>query len=1618
MKQPGVCVTGGCDLAGPRGQGGFRPGEDVAQDSAPGSEARFTKAADAGGTDRDVLMGYQIFLGRDPENSFVISDAKTSPVRGFVRGLVASGEFQSAVATPLQRGQRLPHDRVGPAPAPEHIAWIAEMIALDEATVRALAGSADWNAFWRILATVPGMKLSPRAPDQSAHGNVAAHAADEGFVLVNIDQPKPGEKLHPGSSVSGAGWAIAPADIVEVAIYLDELLLAHGRYGLPRPDVARNFPHYRHVDHCGFSFSAQVPNDAILTATSQLAVVVRTEKGDIGRRALRIEPPARATTAPWPIRVAVEEARVDGEGLVRVRGWAVAHAGIARIGIFLGEQPLGEADFGLQRPDVAGTHPEYADAARSGFAFAGSLRGHPPGAASLRVQVIDRSGQQRPVIVPVKVPPAPEAQAPQAAPQAAPEPPAAATPDLRFECDTATLTASAGIEVAGWALASAGLHDITISLAGRDLGAASLGVSRSDIARRFPDEPDAARAGFTFAAQAGAGPFQAGDLLTVTARTKAGATVPLQIPLAAPQAAAQANAGAVRLEIDTPKLADGRALGRIRGALTITGWAVAPHGIEGVSVLCDGELLGDAYVGRRREDIARAFPEHVDSLRAGFALALGPGAVPEGPHQLAVIATSRDGATTQCAFSVTISADTDLPGALPRHRMPRAEFRFTEAVLAAHRCRPDFSIVVPLPPTGDGATLARPLARALGRTLASLGRQAYTAYQLVIVAPDPTTQGVAATALGAAALPGHVTTAASAPRAMPPGSKARPALFMTLLPGDELGCDALLELAAAYATDRTRGFIYADDRRPDLARQRAEPFYKPDFAPDLLLAIDYIGRAWCADAALMKRAGVTLADLASRIPYDNVLRLTEAATNVHHINRVLAGLAATTDVADALPALAAAAARRRIKATPEAGRVPGTWRLRRKVAAPGLVSVIIPTAGHLHADGDALIRRAIASLRATTAKGALEIIVLDNSPRTEKALKAWLRKAADRVIPIADAFNWSRFNNIGAAAATGATLLFLNDDIEARETGWLDALLEHAQRKDVGVVGARLLYPDGKVQHGGQYLADMHARHAFRFAEADDPGPFGLATVAREMSSVTGACQMVRARVFKQLGGFDEAHDVVNNDLDFCLRVQRAGLAVIYTPHLAMMHHELASRAGIEDRHDVARFTRDWRLAMLRGDPYHSRHLMAEEDQIEPRAEPVLPVYAGPAGPAARDIRRILAVKLDHIGDFLTALPALRELKRQFPAAALTLLAPPATVTLAQNLPESSGMAGVIDEVIDFTFFHARSGEGRRSLADDEFAALGARLTEEHFDLAIDLRLHPDTRRVLQHTGAGLLAGYDHDGKFPWLDVALAWEGDRRLENKHAHISERLLALVAATAAACRELPPVELGPPTDPRTVPALGRLGDAFLSRPLVCVHPGVGNPVRQWAAASFAALIDLLVAEAGMHVVLVGGGDELAVAQDVMARVTAKDAVTSLVGSVKLADLAPVMQACALFVGNNSGPKHIAAAAGVPTVGIHSGVVDAQEWAPLGGAAVALQRRMVCGPCYIEFASDCPRALACLTGIRPRDVLAQCRRALALRPMGKRPGAPPLDPVVPSTHSRDKDKSLEPASLVRVK
>jgi ADP-heptose:LPS heptosyltransferase len=345
------------------------------------------------------------------------------------------------------------------------------------------------------------------------------------------------------------------------------------------------------------------------------------------------------------------------------------------------------------------------------------------------------------------------------------------------------------------------------------------------------------------------------------------------------------------------------------------------------------------------------------------------------------------------------------------------------------------------------------------------------------------------------------------------------------------------------------------------------------------------------------------------------------------------------------------------------------------------------------------------------------------------------------------------------------------------------------------------------------------------------------------------------------------------------------------------------------------------------------------------------------------EIKHILVVKLDHIGDFITALPPIRRLKQLLPDARITVLAGPASRAFI-------ALESCIDEFIPFAFFHARSQLGERELTKEDYATLAAQLRPYGFDLAVDLRKHVSTRDVLKHTGARFLAGFDYLGQFPFLDIALDWDGDRTLQRKRSHIVDDLLRLVneiGHVTEADRVI--MRPGPAALPLT--ELSIAIQALFEKPVVAVHPGAGNVTKQWPEEHFAALIDMLIEKNDVNIMLVGGSEDVEVADGLMKSVLHPESVASMAGRTSLTDLPRLLKNCVLFIGNDSGPKHIAAAVGIPTVGIHSGVVDPVEWGPIGPNAVALRRNMTCSPCYLANAEDCPRALACLRFFEPNMV-----------------------------------------------
>lgn len=420
-----------------------------------------------------------------------------------------------------------------------------------------------------------------------------------------------------------------------------------------------------------------------------------------------------------------------------------------------------------------------------------------------------------------------------------------------------------------------------------------------------------------------------------------------------------------------------------------------------------------------------------------------------------------------------------------------------------------------------------------------------------------------------------------------------------LAPDCELAPDALLHVIDAVSNNPDGGVFYSDEDTIADNGRRANPFFKPQWSPDLLLAEDYISGFIVVRRTLLEQIG----ECRDSSDYDLVLRLTERCEKIVHIARVLYHRRDhPRPVGDetAKRALERHLSRTHVAATVEPGIRPGTWRVRYAIPEGLRVGIIIPSGGSVSA-----LRSNLETLVELTTYPHYEIVVVDNSThdRVAKFLKQWT--AHGRTARYVDwrrrPFNYSAINNEGARHSDSPVLLFLNDDTRVIDPGWLTAMLELAARPEVGAAGAKLLYPDGRIQHAGVNMGIFdQCGHAFRGLNAAAPHYFNFPDVIRNVSAVTGACLMTRAGVFRQAGGFDEQKfPIAYNDVDLCLRLGQRGYRILYTPHAVLYHHEAYSKSLkdlVPHPAEAAELRRNWKAA-IESDPfYHPNLTRSAED--------------------------------------------------------------------------------------------------------------------------------------------------------------------------------------------------------------------------------------------------------------------------------------------------------------------------------------------------------------------------------------------------------------------------------------
>ncbi len=431
--------------------------------------------------------------------------------------------------------------------------------------------------------------------------------------------------------------------------------------------------------------------------------------------------------------------------------------------------------------------------------------------------------------------------------------------------------------------------------------------------------------------------------------------------------------------------------------------------------------------------------------------------------------------------------------------------------------------------------------------------------------------------------------------------------FVALLDhDDELAPDALAEVVRHVNEHPDADVIYSDEDKLDTTGARCDPCFKPDWSPEHFLSSMYTCHLMVVRRDLLEKIGGFRTGYEGAQDYDLLLRIIDKGINarIHHIPRVLYHWRklpqSTASAAQAKPwaidagrrALDDYVRRNGIEGDVLPGNAQGLYRIRRRIPGNPLVSFIIPTSGRVrHVAGEQvdLLANAISSVVRKTSYAHYEFIIVADEHELPVTTRQALEKTRHQVLRFqrSGRFNFSAKINAGAAAASGDHLLLFNDDLEATSPEWLSAMVESSQEPAIGAVGAKLVYPDGRLQHIGMVLGVAGvAAHAFHQHPGVSPGYAGSAILARNYSAVTGACLMTRRAVFEEVGGFDEQFPVDFNDVDYCLKLRRAGYRVVFTPWAQLCHHESAS-FGVrrQDLSALAEIRRRW-ADVIDHDPY------------------------------------------------------------------------------------------------------------------------------------------------------------------------------------------------------------------------------------------------------------------------------------------------------------------------------------------------------------------------------------------------------------------------------------------------
>ena len=508
-----------------------------------------------------------------------------------------------------------------------------------------------------------------------------------------------------------------------------------------------------------------------------------------------------------------------------------------------------------------------------------------------------------------------------------------------------------------------------------------------------------------------------------------------------------------------------------------------------------------------------------------------------------------------------------------------AELSVEEARAASKgwTCRPRFSVL-----------LCAPDQRIVTEVLESLRKQIYDNWELSAFVRDPSEyQVIDACGSTSKTVGGPVDDVESLNAA----ARLSTGQYLCLIdPAGSLSAIALYSLA-----DRIRqgeyDLLYGDEDLVDARGRRSHPRFKPGWSPDLLTSCMYLGRPLTIRRDCFLEAGGLASGYAGAHFFELALRLAGQPLRVAHIAKIL--YHGTSEPAIATEAAARAIAdtvTRRENIAPEiaSGAVPGTFFVRRPRLTSEMTAIVCSRSPKL-------LDQCLTSLRATARDVLRQIIVVAHEESgPDPQLHSVIKRGGATALPFRGTFDFAAMNNAAAQVANSSSLLFLNDDVRATQSGWAELLAEQVAREEVGVCGAVLWYPTGVLQHAGIVTGiGDGVGHAGRHMRSSELWPW--LQVARNVSAVTGACLAIRKDLFLQLDGFDSVFPNNYNDVDLCFRVRSHGYRVVCVPAPGLIHAECQSRPGIVRFEERYKFYERWADLLRVPDPYYSAALAPTE---------------------------------------------------------------------------------------------------------------------------------------------------------------------------------------------------------------------------------------------------------------------------------------------------------------------------------------------------------------------------------------------------------------------------------------